>query len=66
MKLQDFVYELHRYAEQTHVLKDKYEKLSENEKILVMDAAPPSLKTPQEYFQPVYEWLESVNKRMDN
>ncbi|WP_249869934.1 hypothetical protein [Oceanobacillus saliphilus] len=66
MKLQDFVYELHRYADQTHVLKDKFEKLSDTEKKLVMDAAPPGLSTPEEYFQPVYQWLETVNKLMEN
>ncbi|WP_067730074.1 hypothetical protein [Oceanobacillus damuensis] len=66
MNLQDFVYELHRYAEQTHVLKDKFEKLTETEKKLVMDAAPPDLRTPEEYFQPVYDWLETVNNLMDN
>lgn len=61
MNLQDFIYELHRYADQAHVLKDKYEKLSETEKALVMDAAPPSLRTPEEHFQPVYQWLETIN-----
>ncbi|MFC4024263.1 hypothetical protein ACFOUV_10705 [Oceanobacillus longus] len=65
MNLQDFIYELHRYAEQTHVLKDKFEKLSETEKALIMDAAPPGLKTPEEYFEPVYQWLENVNHLMD-
>lgn len=64
-ELQDFIYELQRYADQTHVLKDKFEKLSEAEKEMVMNAAPPSLYSPQEYFQPVYQWLEAVHKRMD-
>ncbi|MFS0752005.1 hypothetical protein [Oceanobacillus sp. 1P07AA] len=64
MELQDFIYELHKYAEQTHVLKDKFEKLSETEKQLVMNAAPDSLKTPNEYFHPVYEWLENTTEQL--
>jgi len=43
-ELQDFIYELYRYADQTHVLKDKYKKLSKAEKEMIRNAAPPSLK----------------------
>lgn len=31
-ELKNFMYELHRYADQTHTLKDAYEKLPEAEK----------------------------------
>ncbi|MBR3120025.1 hypothetical protein [Oceanobacillus profundus] len=61
-ELQNFVYELQRYADQTHTLKDAFEKLSETEKELVMNVAPPRLKAPNEYFQPVYEWLEAIHR----
>lgn len=63
--LNDFLYELKKHAGQTHMLKDKYEKLSEAEKVKVMDAAPDSLEAPDEYFQPVFEWLEAMYETMD-
>ncbi|MFA1818731.1 hypothetical protein ACDX78_00790 [Virgibacillus oceani] len=64
-ELNDFLYELNKYAGQTHILKDKYEKLSEMEKKEVMDAAPDSLKSPDQSYQPVFEWLETMYEKMD-
>jgi hypothetical protein len=64
-ELNDFLYELKNYAGQTHALKDKYEKLSEAEKKIVMDAAPDSLKSPDQYFQPVFKWLETMYETID-
>jgi len=64
-ELNDFLYELKKYAGQTHTLKDKYEKLSEMEKKTVMDAAPDDFKSPDQYFQPVFEWLETMYEEMD-
>jgi hypothetical protein len=63
-ELNDFLYELKKYAGQTHTLKDKYEKLSEMEKKTVMDAAPDNLKSPDQFFQPVFEWLETMYEEM--
>ena len=63
-ELQDFIYELHRYADQTHILKDAYERLNDEAKQKLMALAPDSLRTPSEYFNPVYEWLEAVNKNL--
>jgi hypothetical protein len=63
--LEDFLYELKKYAGQTHTLKETYEKLNEAEKRKVMDAAPDSLQTPEEVFQPVFTWLESMYKILD-
>ncbi|OZU90480.1 hypothetical protein CIL03_04860 [Virgibacillus indicus] len=63
-ELKEFIYELQRYANQTHILRDHYEKLSESEKKLVMEAAPESLKSPREHFQPVFTWLENVHDKL--
>ncbi|WP_164217888.1 hypothetical protein [Virgibacillus sp. YIM 98842] len=64
-ELNDFLYELKKYAGQTHTLKDKYEKLNEAEKKKVMDAAPDNLSAPDQFFQPVFEWLEAMYESMD-
>ncbi|MEC5426034.1 hypothetical protein QGM71_21525 [Virgibacillus sp. C22-A2] len=63
VELKDFIYELHRYANQTHTLKDKYEKLTESEKDMVMEAAPENLQSPDEVFHPVFQWLETMHNR---
>ncbi|GAB3068373.1 hypothetical protein [Virgibacillus ainsalahensis] len=65
IELKSFMHELERYADQTHNLKDKFEMLSEAEKEMVMEAAPASLKQPDEYFHPVYEWLENMRTNLD-
>ncbi|GAB3793025.1 hypothetical protein [Virgibacillus kimchii] len=64
-EINDFLYELKKYAGQTHSLKETYEKLSEAEKRKVMDAAPNSLQSPEEIFQPVFEWLETMYTKVD-
>ncbi|WP_404452434.1 hypothetical protein LG329_18905 [Virgibacillus necropolis] len=60
IELKDFVYELHRYADQTHILKDKYEKLSNEEKIMILKTAPVNQPTPEEHYELVFRWLEKV------
>ncbi|WP_404459111.1 hypothetical protein [Oceanobacillus kapialis] len=64
-ELKNFMYELHRYADQTHTLKDAYEKLSEEEKHKIMEAAPASVRSPEEFFHPVFSWLESVHSKFE-
>ncbi|ASN05924.1 hypothetical protein [Virgibacillus necropolis] len=64
LELKDFVYELHRYADQTHILKDKYEKLSEAEKAMVVKHAPINQPTPEEHYELVYRWLEKVQSEV--
>ncbi|WP_240510203.1 hypothetical protein [Virgibacillus profundi] len=46
------------------MLKDHFEKLSESEKRLVMDAAPENLKSPKEHFHPVFLWLENLHEKL--
>ncbi|UJL48227.1 hypothetical protein KFZ58_08005 [Virgibacillus sp. NKC19-16] len=65
MELNAFMSELKGYAGQTHKLKDHYEKLSESEKKLVMDAAPERLDSPEEIFHPVFRWLENLQNELD-
>ncbi|WP_373895865.1 hypothetical protein ACUL41_11255 [Virgibacillus natechei] len=65
MELNAFMSELRGYAEQTHKLKDHYEKLSESEKKLVMDTAPDHLDSPEEIFHPVFRWLENLQAELD-
>lgn len=60
LELKDFVYELHRYAGQTHTLKDKFEKLTEAEKGMVLKHAPVNQPTPEEHYKLVFHWLEKV------
>lgn len=60
IELQDFVYELQRYADQTHVLKDKFEKLPETQKKMVLENAPANQPTPEEHYRLVFSWLEKV------
>jgi len=64
IELKDFIYELQQYAGQTHVLKDHYDKLSAEEKKLVMDLAPDDHATPEELFKQVFLWVESVQKQL--
>jgi len=64
-ELNDFLYELKKYAGQTHMLKEKYEKLNEAEKKKVMDAAPDNVRAPDQFFQPVFDWLEAMYESMD-
>ncbi|CDQ40282.1 MULTISPECIES: hypothetical protein [Virgibacillus] len=65
-ELKDFVYELHRYADQTHTLKDKYEKLTDDEKEFVMSTAPEDIETPNQQHHPVFSWLENLQNQIDN
>ncbi|MFC2950271.1 hypothetical protein [Virgibacillus sediminis] len=62
--LKVFMNELEKFAQQTHSLKDQFEKLSDSEKELVMKAAPHSIKEPQEYYTPVYKWLENLQNNL--
>ncbi|WP_430786262.1 hypothetical protein VBD025_13335 [Virgibacillus flavescens] len=62
IELQDFVYELQRYADQTHVLKDKFEKLPEKQKKMVLDHAPNNQPNPEEHYKLVFNWLEKVQE----
>ncbi|MFZ3579673.1 hypothetical protein [Virgibacillus sp. DJP39] len=62
VELKDFVYELQRYADQTHVLKDKFEKLSEDEKVMVLRNAPENQPTPEEHYKLVFKWLSKVQE----
>ncbi|CDO02401.1 multi-sensor signal transduction multi-kinase [Oceanobacillus picturae] len=64
-ELKNFLYELHRYADQTHTLKDAYEKLPEAEKQKVMKTAPASVRSPEEFFHPVFSWLESMHSEFE-
>ncbi|WP_042223948.1 hypothetical protein [Oceanobacillus manasiensis] len=64
-ELKNFMYELHRYADQTHTLKDAYEKLSQEEKQQVMDTAPSSIRSPEQFFHPVFSWLESMHNEFE-
>lgn len=63
-ELKDFMYELGRYAEQMHVLRDRYENLTEAEKKLVMEEAPEDLSSPQERFVQVFRWMEELQERL--
>lgn len=63
-ELKDFMYELGRYAEQMHILKDRYENLSDSEKRLLMEEAPEGLSSPEERFQQVHEWMEDLHQRL--
>lgn len=60
IELDDFVYELERYADQTHNLKDKFEKLPEEQKAVVLKYAPENQPTPEEHYKLVFNWLEKV------
>lgn len=64
IELKDFIYELQNFAGQTHVLKDHYDKLSDEEKKLVMDLAPAEHATPEELFKQVFSWVESVQNHL--
>lgn len=63
-ELKDFMYELGRYAEQMHILKDGYQSLSESEKKLIMEEAPDGLSSPEERFLLIHEWMENLHKRL--
>lgn len=60
IELKDFVYELQRYADQTHILKDKFEKLPEEQKAAVLKYAPENQPNPEEHYRLVFKWLEMV------
>lgn len=64
IELKDFIYELQQYAGQTHILKDHYDKLSANEKKLVMDLAPDEHATPEDLFKLVFRWVEAVQTQL--
>ncbi|WP_244527647.1 hypothetical protein [Virgibacillus chiguensis] len=59
----DFMYELHKYATQTHALKDKFEKLSAEEKQVVIHAAPEEITNPERIHHPVFQWLENLQNK---
>ncbi|TQS75720.1 hypothetical protein DX933_05455 [Ornithinibacillus gellani] len=61
-ELNDFLYELNRYAQQAHILKDCYEKLTESEKKLVMDQAPAQQLPPDTFFHQSIDWVEAMHE----
>jgi hypothetical protein len=63
-ELKDFMYELGRYAEHMHILKDRFESLTEVEKKLVMEEAPDGLRSPEERFVLVHQWMEALHNRL--
>lgn len=63
-ELEGFMYELGRYAEHMHVLRDTFESLSESERQLIMEEAPEQLKSPEERFVLVYDWMDKLHKRL--
>ncbi|AIF43916.1 hypothetical protein [Virgibacillus sp. SK37] len=65
VELDDFLYDFHRFANETHNLKDKYEKLPPDVKQKIIDAAPESIKSPNELYHSVFTWLERIDKEMN-
>ncbi|WP_077622186.1 hypothetical protein [Sediminibacillus massiliensis] len=62
-ELQDFLYELNRYMNQTSVLQDSYKRLSENEKQLVL-AQSPNGSSPDALYNQSISWLNSLQEEM--
>ncbi|MGY0692216.1 hypothetical protein ACW2QC_05400 [Virgibacillus sp. FSP13] len=65
-ELKDFLYELKNYADQTHILKDKYEKLPDNEQKLVMQHTPDAHLSPLTQDKLVFRWLGSMQSGLSN
>lgn len=63
-ELRDFLYELGNYADKTHILKDHYEKLTDEEKTLIMDLAPTDQLSPETQDKLAFEWLSAVQKKL--
>ncbi|MFD1037131.1 hypothetical protein ACFQ3N_01640 [Virgibacillus byunsanensis] len=63
-ELNDFMYELNGFASQSHILKDKYDKLTDSEKKMVMNLADSKQTTPPELFQQVITWMEAMHEQL--
>lgn len=61
-EVKDFLYELGKYADQTHILKDAYERLTDSEKALVMENSPNDQRSPIAQDKLAFEWLSTMQK----
>ncbi|SDJ75805.1 hypothetical protein [Sediminibacillus albus] len=62
-QLQDFLYELNKYMDQTSVLKDSYNRLTDSEKNLVLSQSPTN-QSPDKLSEDATKWLSAMQKEM--
>ncbi|TFJ94490.1 hypothetical protein [Lentibacillus salicampi] len=65
IELEDFLYELKNYTEQTHIFKDAYERLTPTEREKVSAIAPFDGPMPDEAHQKAVEWLRQMQKNTE-
>ncbi|QTM99256.1 hypothetical protein ERJ70_08040 [Sediminibacillus dalangtanensis] len=63
LELQDFLYELNKYMDQSSILKDAYNRLSDTEKQLVLSQSP-TQTPPDELAENATKWLSAMQKEM--
>lgn len=66
LEMENFLYELKKQAEQTHILKDAYETLSPTEQETITSIAPSSQPMPFEQYKSIFEWYEQMHKELGN
>ncbi|GGB53375.1 hypothetical protein F3157_20985 [Virgibacillus dakarensis] len=64
IELKDFLYELGKYADQTHILKDKYEKLADDEKVFVLQHSPDNQLSPIVQDKLAFDWLSTMQQEI--
>lgn len=60
IEMQNFVYELKKYAIRTEVLRDTFEQLSHEEKRTITRLVPPGQPLPPELHKLAFTWSEVI------
>ncbi|WP_371068437.1 hypothetical protein [Sediminibacillus sp. JSM 1682029] len=63
LELQDFLYELNKYMDQSSTLKDAFNRLTETEKQLVLSQSP-THTSPVELAENAIKWHTAMQKEM--
>ncbi|WP_053219835.1 hypothetical protein [Virgibacillus senegalensis] len=63
LELQDFLYELNKYMDQTSILKDAYNRLSDSEKQFVLSQSP-NQTPPDVLAEDATKWLSAMQTEM--
>ncbi|QKY68897.1 hypothetical protein [Lentibacillus sp. CBA3610] len=64
IEMENFLYELNKYAGQVHTLKDAYEALSPDEQEKAASLAPSNYPMPFEQYKAIFEWLEQMQTEL--
>ncbi|HLR80157.1 MAG TPA: hypothetical protein VK119_06210 [Bacillota bacterium] len=64
IEMEDFLYELKNYAQQTHIFKDAFERLTPEEQDKVSALDPYDQPMPPQQHRQTFGWLEQMQNEL--